>query len=212
MSKIAELKIDIRNEVSKRENKSLQSNGYIIGVINRKGEDSLPVAVKKDEFRRVLKEYGRNAIIKLQAPDKNSYDVMVKKIEFSPLKYDYHHIDFQKVSLNEEIKVEVTFKFVGREFLEAKRLILNRQLDEIPVIGLPQNIPDFIEIDVSEKENGDNIFVSDLVLGEGLSTDVDETQLIASISEAKTAAPETDGEEDEDIVVSEVELKTEEND
>lgn len=211
MAKSTVLKIEVRNEVSKKENKRLQSNGYIIGVINQKGMDSIPVAVKSDEFRRVLKENGRNAIFKLQDSDKNSYDAMVKTIEISPMKYEYYHIDFQKVSLTEEVKVDVSLSFVGRDFLKAKRLILNRQMDSILVNGLPHDIPDSIEIDVTDKESGNSIFVGDLVLGKGISTDLDKDQLIASISEAKIAAPDTDEAEDEDLVVvsSEVELGTE---
>lgn len=198
MAKAVVLKIEVRNEVSKKENKKLLKNGYIIGVINQKGMDSIPVAVKKDEFRRALKENGRNAILKLQDSDKNSYDVMVKTIEMSPMKYEYYHIDFQKVSLTEEIKVDVSLKFVGTDLFKAKRLILNRQMDTIQVSGLPQDIPDAIEIDLTDKESRDSIFVRDLVFGKGITTEVDEAQLVASINEAKVTVDDTD-EEDADI-------------
>ena len=104
MTETATLQVEVRKEVSKKENKRLISNGYIIGVINQKGMDSVPVAVKKDEFRRVLKANGRNAILKLKDSDNKDYDVMVKSIELTPMKYEYHHIDFQKVSLTEEIR------------------------------------------------------------------------------------------------------------
>ena len=206
MSKVAELNVDIRKEISKRENRRLINNGYAIGIITRKGDTSVPIAVRKDELRRVIRKHGRNAILKLHASDSSSYDVMIKKIEYSPLKYDYYHIDFQKVSLNEEIKVDVAIRFTGKEFLESKRLVLNRVMDEIPLIGLPQNIPEFIEVDVSNREDGDVIYVKDLVLGEGLKTDADEDQQVASITVAKIVETETE-ESGEEIVVSEVELK-----
>lgn len=206
MSKVAELNVDIRKEISKRENRRLINNGYAIGIITRKGDTSVPIAVRKDELRRVIRKHGRNAILKLHASDSSSYDVMIKKIEYSPLKYDYYHIDFQKVSLNEEIKVDVAIRFTGKEFLESKRLVLNRVMDEIPLIGLPQNIPEFIEVDVSNREDGDVIYVKDLVLGEGLKTDADEDQQVASITVAKIVENETE-ESGEEVVVSEVELK-----
>ncbi|NLY48141.1 MAG: 50S ribosomal protein L25 [Clostridiales bacterium] len=206
MSKVAELNVDIRKEISKRENRRLINNGYAIGIITRKGDTSVPIAVRKDELRRVIRKHGRNAILKLHASDSSSYDVMIKKIEYSPLKYDYYHIDFQKVSLNEEIKVDVAIRFTGKEFLESKRLVLNRVMDEIPLIGLPQNIPEFIEVDVSNREDGDVIYVKDLVLGEGLKTDADEDQQVASITVAKIVETETE-ESGEEVVVSEVELK-----
>ncbi len=191
----AELKIQVRKDISKAENKKLKNDGYLIGVINQKGMDSVPIAVKMDEFRRALKQNGRNAIFKLQDSDKNSYDVMVKTIDILPIKYEYSHVDFQKVALDEEIKVDVALRFVGVEFLQAKRLIINTQMDTILVLGLPQAIPDSIEIDVEGKEDGDSIFVSDLVLGEGIKTDMDPTQLVATISEVKIVDEETEDEE-----------------
>lgn len=211
MAQAAKLKVEVRKEVSKKENKRLLNDGYIIGVINQKGMESVPVAVKKDEFRKVLKDNGRNAILELQASDKNKYNVMVKTIELTPMKFEYYHIDFQKVSLTEEIKVDVALRFVGSDFLKPKRLILNRQMDTILLSGLPQNIPDSVEIDVTDKENGDSIYVSDLTFGEGITTDVDPTQLVATISEAKIVVEETEGEDDDALVVeSQVEVSTEE--
>lgn len=207
MAQAAKLKIEVRNEVSKKENKRLQNNGYIIGVINQKGLDSVPVAVKKDEFRKVLKENGRNAILKLQDSDKNSYDVMVKTIDLSPMKFEYVHIDFQKVSLTEVIKVDVALRFIGTDFLKPKRLILNRQMDTILVSGLPQDIPDSIEVDVTTSEDGDSIYVSDLILGKGITTDINPTQLVASVSEAKVTLEET-SEDGEDASDESVEAKT----
>lgn len=197
MAQAAKLKVEVRKEVSKKENKRLQNNGYIIGVINQKGLDSVPVAVKKDEFRKVLKENGRNAILKLQDSDKNSYDVMVKTIDLSPMKFEYVHIDFQKVSLTEVVKVDVALRFIGTDFLKPKRLILNRQMDAIIVSGLPQDIPDSIDVDVTTCEDGDSIYVSDLTLGKGITTDINPTQLVASVSEAKVNIEETpEGDED----------------
>ncbi len=209
MAVTAVLKIEVRKEVSKKDNKKLLNDGYIIGVINHKGMDSIPVAVRKDEFRRVLKDNGRNALLKLQDSDNNSYDVMVKTIELSPMKYEYHHVDFQVVSLTENIKVDIALKFTGVEFLETKRLILNRQMDTIQVSGLPQDIPDTIEVDVSDKNSGDSIFVSDLKFDNGITCEVDPTQLVANFNEAK-ASTEASADDEDTVVESEVALSTEE--
>src|SRR5690554_5862715 len=195
MSEYATLEVEVRKNITKAENKKYLNNGYIIGVINQKGLASIPIGVKRDAFRKVLKDYGRNAIVKLKDSDKNNYDVMVKSIELSPLKYEYYHVDFQKISLDEEIKVDVALKFLGGDLLESKRLILNRQMDTILVSGLPQNIPEAIEVDVSNKESGDNIFVSDLELGKGITAEVDSTLLVASITESKVEVEEEETED-----------------
>ncbi|NLL72133.1 MAG: 50S ribosomal protein L25 [Clostridiales bacterium] len=199
---IAELKIEVRKEVSKSNNKKLKRDGYLLGVINQKGMDSLHIALKMDEFRRALKENGRNAIFKLKDSEKNSYDVMVKTIDIIPMKYEFEHVDFQKVALDEEIKVDVAIRFEGTDYLQAKRLILNTQMDTIAVTGLPQSIPDSIVVDVTNKEDGDTILVGDLELNKGISVDVDPEQVVASISEVKVVAEEETEDEDEVAVVS----------
>lgn len=197
---IAELKIEVRKDISKSENKKLRRDGYLIGVINQRGMESVPIAIKLDEFKRALKENGRNAIFKLEDDEKNSYDVMVKTLDITPIKYEFEHVDFQKVSLDEEISVDVAVRFTGTEFIQVKRLIVNIQMDTIAVVGLPQNIPDSIEVDVRTKEDGDTILVSDLELVEGISTDLDPTQLVASINEVKIVEEEEE-DEDEGLVV-----------
>ncbi|CRZ34179.1 large subunit ribosomal protein L25 [Herbinix hemicellulosilytica] len=206
MSETAALKFEVRKELTKGEKRRYRKNGYIIGVINRKGEESIPIAVKMDEFRRIIKQNGRNAILKLYDSDNNSYDVIVKTIDTANLNYEYLHVDFQKVSLNEEIKVDVALKFIGTDLLTSKRLVLNRFMDTIPVSALPQDIPDFIEVDVADKNDGDIIYVKDLVLAKGLTVEEDSERMVASISVAKAEEVASDSEEENETVKSEVNI------
>lgn len=179
------MKAETRYDGTKGNNKKLRENGFIPGIISGKGMESIPVAVKKDEFRKCLNTYGRNAIIKLNSSDGKEYNVMVKEFQTSPLIYEIIHIDFQKVSLSEEIKAQVTIKIVGQELLEAKRMVLNRQLDTILVTGLPQDIPDDIEIDVSKLNSGSSIKLSDISLPKGLTISGGTDQLLLSVSDGK---------------------------
>ncbi len=192
------MKAEIRNEVTKGNKKKLRENGFIPGIISGKGMESVPVAVKSDDFRKCLKTYGRNAIIKLNSSDGKEYNVMVKEFQTSPLIYDIIHIDFQKVSLSEEIKAQVPFKIVGQELLDAKRLVLNRQLDAIWVTGLPQDIPDDIEIDVSNLNSGSTIKVSDITLPKGLTMTGEADQLLLSVNDGRIKKMEEEAEAEEE--------------
>lgn len=203
MAENATLKVEVRKELTKSEKKRFLNNGYIIGAISKKGSDSVPIAVKKDEFRRVLKQNGRNAILKLLDSDDNSYNVIVKEIDVTPLIYDYRHVDFQSVSLDEEIKVEVPLKFIGTDLLTSKRLVLNRFLDEVHISALPQDIPDAIDVDVSDKNDGDMIYVKDLVVGKGITVEEEPDHMVASIIEAKVS-DDTEAEDFNETVKSEV--------
>jgi large subunit ribosomal protein L25 len=174
----AVLKYDLRS-VGKAENVSLIKNNYLLGSICGKGMESVSIALKKDELKKTLKKYGRNCIIKLESNSGESYEVIVKAVQSK--NYDYHHVDFQKVAFTDLIKADVTVKYIGVEFLQPKRLILNRIADTVPVSGLPLDIPHFVEYDVSNVNAGDNIYVNDLVFAEGIKPEVDENHMIGSI-------------------------------
>ena len=73
---------------------------------------------------------------------------------------------------------------VGDELYEAE-VIAALHRDFIPVKGLPQDVPNFIEVNVKELNAGDNLFISDLEFPKGIVPELEETQLVVSISEAK---------------------------
>ena len=207
MAETATLNVLIRDNANKADNKRLRKNGYLVGNLSRKGMDSVALAIKKDEFRRTLKKHGRNAVLSLVGDDNTSFNAMVKDVLITPPAYDYDHVDFQQVSLTEEVKVEVVIRYVGAEFLEAKRFIINRVLDSIVVKGLPQAIPDEIEIDVQKLVAGDTVTVADLKFADGIEPDIEADQVILSINEAKIVAEESDdADESQEVVVSTSEI------
>lgn len=209
MAESAILKYEVREEVSKPERKRYLSDGYVLGVIFGKGMESIPIAVKASDFRGVVKGFGRNAVIKMQGPSDSEYNVMVSNLDMTPLTYEYHHVDFQQVSLTEKMQTSVLIRFVGTDSLGAKGLIVNSQMDEIPISGLPQDIPDTIEIDVSNSEDGDSIFIKDVVLDSGITMDIDTEELVATINIPRVEVEE-DGDDEVEVDV-EVEVIGEES-
>lgn len=185
MQQTAIINIETRTSTSKGANRLLRKNGYLPANISGKGMQSISIAVKKDEFRKMIKEYGRNAVIKLVTPDETSYTVMTKDIYIAPVRNEISHMDFQIVSLSEEMKQEVPIKVIGTEFLEAKRLLLNNHVDVILVSGLPHDIPHDIEIDVSDLRSGESITFGDLKLPEGITFEYELDQKILSVRGAK---------------------------
>ena len=73
-------------------------------------------------------------------PDNAEYNVMVRDVELTPLTYEFHHVDFQHVSLTEVMEADVLVRFVGTDYLDTKGLIVNRQMDSIAINALPHNI------------------------------------------------------------------------
>lgn len=192
MNQPAILKVQERTETNTRANKRIRKIGYLPGSIYGKGLESIPVSVKTDELRKVLTKHGRNSVLKLDLSDKKSYNVMVKDIHLAPVSGEYLHAEFHQISLSEEVKTNVAFVFIGRDLVEQRRLILLSHMDTLAVKGLPQDIPNSIEVDVSELQAGESVSVSELILPEGITTEVDSDLKVVTINEPKTQIIEED--------------------
>lgn len=195
MTKTVGLNIMNRENADKAHNKMLKKDGYLLGVISIKGDQSVAVAVKKIDFNKTVKQNGMNAVIKLETDDNSSYNVMIKEIQVSPKDYEYSHVSFQQVSLTEATSAEVVITFIGLDLLESKNLLLNKQMEYITVTGLPQEIPETLEVNVSDLEAGDSVCVKDIKLPESITVELDLDHVIATIGLPKVQVEEVETEE-----------------
>lgn len=202
MGNTAILNFSKRQSRSKGANNSLINDGYLLANIVERGKESISIALKKDDFRRSLHENGRNSIYTLEDDDKNSYTVMIKDVQLKPIVNDFYHIDFQVVSLTEEVTVDVIINIIGQASVETKGFIINRSYDSIPVTGFPQDIPDMIDVDVTGFDTNDTITMGEINLDK-VKSELDDDELIISISEPKM---EVEEEDDEEVSVDDVEV------
>lgn len=204
MSDKAVIKFKTRKSRSKGANKALVNEGYLLANIVEKGKESISVAVKKDEFRRGLNAHGRNAIFTLQDDDGGSLTAMVRDIHLKPIINDFYHVDFQVVSLTEEITVDVSINIIGQDSVGARGLIVNRNYDTIPVTGFPQDIPETIDIDVTDFGVENSVTMADIKLDK-VKAELEDYELIISIIEPKAETEDDEASEDGgDVATSEV--------
>ena len=148
MKEKATIVIEKREKANSRSSKQLRKIGYVPASISRKGMDSISVKVKQDELLKSLSKYGRNYLFEIALDGEEKITAMVKKMEYSGLKRELLSVSFQQISLTEEMKANLDIRVIGKDSVEFKKLLVIQQLDQIPVKGLPQAIPDYIEIDV----------------------------------------------------------------
>lgn len=165
-------------------NNRLRKDGYLLGSVNEKGIDSYPISVRKDEFVKDLAKYGRNSVFKLELTGEKPISVVIKEIENVPDKGGYLHVDFQKIILSNETKTNVSVRVTGKETIDTNRWILMHQMEAIPVKGLPRNIPDSIEIDVSSLKPGENITIGSLTFPKGILCELDPAQVVLNVKSA----------------------------
>jgi large subunit ribosomal protein L25 len=119
---------------------------------------------------------------------------VVRELQYDAFGDNIIHVEFKRVIRGQKTDAEVPVEFVGHP----KSGQLNHLMTTIHISCLPSEIPDSIEVKISELGEGDAIHASDIKLPEGMELITDGTDLVAAISSVKAAAEDIQ-EEDEDL-------------
>lgn len=211
MSDQVSLNADVRTASGKKIAKQLRYRGQLPAVVY--GENGAPVACSVDQraLSDLLKAHGRNAIISLSAGD-TSQSTIIKDIQYDPLRDEILHVDFHRIDLARKIVVEVPIHATGSAVgVRIGEGILEQMLHDLEVECLPTDIPDHIEIDVSDLDIGDSLHVSDIVLESddfAIVTDADRTMF--AVAAPALVVEEEEEEEDAELVGEEGEEEMQE--
>ncbi len=162
-----QLNAEIREELGKNRTKKLRSAGVVPACIYKHGKEAKNLKIDKRALFEVLHtKAGENVIIDLTIKGDESKmprPVMIKEVQYHPIKDDVLHVDFSEISLTEKIKVDIPVVTKGEpEAVHKEDGTLEHIMWELEVECLPTEIPEKIEVDVSKLEIGDKIHVKDL--------------------------------------------------
>ncbi|MGQ9478349.1 MAG: 50S ribosomal protein L25 [Candidatus Bipolaricaulia bacterium] len=146
--------------------RALRRQGLIPGVVYGQGVHRL-IQVQQGELERLLGQITRSSRIKL-ALDGEEWEAFIKEIQYHPLTDRVIHIDFYLPSPGQEVTIEVPLLLRGDP--QGRRLggVLRRLQTAICVRGLPEQIPEKLEVDVSGLGLGETLRVRDLPPLEGV--------------------------------------------
>ena len=167
----------------------LRREGKIPGVLYGHGIEPQSVAVDGKALRAVLNaEAGLNALISLDV-DGTRHLAMARQLQKNPVKGTVDHIDFVIVRRDEVVSTEVSIRLVG-EALEVQRGdgLVEQQLFNLLIHARPADIPNHIEVDVTNLVIGDAIRVGDLQLPSGVTTEVDPEDTVVAGQASRVAA------------------------
>ena len=166
--------------VGTRPSRRLRATGDIPAVVYGLDQEPVTVTVEWPELRRAITtEAGLNAVIQLEI-DGDRHLSIVKDIQRHPVRRDVLHVDFIRIDPDREVVVDVPIVFVGHaEEVTNNDGMVDQNLFALTISSTPGNIPTEIEIDISALTIGDSLRVGDLVLPQGVSTEVDPDDAVA---------------------------------
>jgi large subunit ribosomal protein L25 len=178
-----------RSERGSRANKRLRDTGRVPGVVYGHKEEVLSVSMDKLDVTHHL---SKGAHVFDLSMNGKSETVLVKEVQYDHLGDDVIHVDFNRVSADERVKVAVPIELKGKP-KEAEGGVLTQVLASLEVDCLVLEIPEVIRHSVVDMKLDDVLHVKDLVLPAGVKALQDGELIVATVKEVKevlTVAPE----------------------
>lgn len=197
----ATIQVEPREETGKGYNRKLRQRGWIPAVVYGGGKGPLPIQVEKTKFLDLLRKTGsENAVflLELEGTGKQRH-TMIRQIDADPVTRRVRHVDFQRVIMDQLVRVSVPVELEGTpEGVKTQGGLLDFITREIGVECLPGAIPQALSLDVSELEIGDQRIVGDLVLPDGVVLTEETDRVLVAVSAPKI---EEEPEEEEELLL-----------
>ncbi len=174
-----------RKDLGTRETKRLRKQGLIPGVLY--GRDApVAISVAEPELRRALTgAAGLHSILDVEIDGVGeSHASILKEYQVDKLRGRVTHIDLQEVRLDRAISAAVTVHLTGGESSPGVKEggVLSQPLREVNVEALPLEIPEHLDLDVSEMSIGDNLRIADVHVPEGVTLLDDPETVVATLT------------------------------
>ena len=174
--------------------KRLRREGYVTGnVFGREIQGSIPVKMAKQDVERLLKVSNKGSQIMLDV-DGQSMDVLIKEIDYNPLKNQVDEIDFQALVSGEKVHSVAEIVLLNHD--KVAEGVLQQLLQEVSYKAVPEALVEKIEVDVSAMKIGDSIKVKDLAIAADKDVDLmkDLETVVAVVSAVHNKVPEAETE------------------
>ena len=155
-----------RKGLGKNEARRLRRSGQVPGVLYG-GESSKgqPISVDPKEILRILRsESGVNTLIDLTVDEGKANQVLVKEFQIHPVDSELLHVDFYRLALDKAITVSIPVTLTGEPAgVKQQGGLLDFVQREVQIECMPTEIPEGIEVNVSELMIGQGVRLRDLL-------------------------------------------------
>ncbi|OMH31382.1 50S ribosomal protein L25/general stress protein Ctc [Tersicoccus sp. Bi-70] len=167
-----------RTEFGKGAARRIRATNQIPAVIYSNGAEPLHVTLPGHQTMLVVRTV--NALLEIDVQGENHL-TLVKDVQRNPVTQLIEHIDLQGVRRGEKVTVDVLVHVVGEQ--ADPNAYVNLDQNSISVEADATAIPESFEADITGREIGDHLYVSDLALPAGVSLVTDAETLLVNISE-----------------------------
>jgi large subunit ribosomal protein L25 len=194
MTETMNIEVQPREKTGKNANRRSRAGGKIPAVVYGGGKESVAIEVDRKTLIDTMKGHsGENPIFLLKLGDRERH-AMIRHMEVDPITRQVIHIDFQRVVMDQKVRVTVPIELVGTAHgVKTEGGVIDFVTREVHVECLPGEIPKHIECDVTDLHVGQHAEAKDLKLPAGVALLDEPDRVIVSLAhgrlETAAAAP-----------------------
>ncbi len=188
----------------------LRRESWIPAVIYGDGRPGENIQIRRHDFEQAMRGHkGEHMLIDLEVEGGKSRKVLIKDLQHEPVSGKIIHADFHEISMTKKLRVEVPIRLVGDPVgVTQQGGILEHVLRTVEIECLPNDIPEFLELDVSALGIGHSVSVGDIKVDAARHTiitarDLAVAAVAAPRAEEEVAAPAEAGAPTEPEVIRE---------
>jgi large subunit ribosomal protein L25 len=185
-----------RKELRHSELKEIRDNGNIPAIIYGADIESKSVFVSSVDFTKTIRTVGRNGVISLDV-DGSKFEVVLTEYQEDAIKKEIKHVDFLVVNKSSKITVTVKLALIGDAAGVKDGGVMQQTFHELAITSTPGNIPQQIEVDVTNLQVGENLTIADIVKQGSFTINNEEDEVIVSILPPKQEEEINSGEQQE---------------
>jgi len=170
MSNEFEINAQSREDAGKGASRRLRRTDQVPGIVyGGKSEPKMISLVHNELMLHLEQEAFYSHILNLKI-DGKAEQVILKDLQRHPAKPIILHADFQRVLAKSKLRTSVPIHFVGEDVAPGIKIggAISHSITSVEILCLPKDLPEYIEVDMSEMEIGDSVNMSELSLPEGV--------------------------------------------
>ena len=203
----ATLSAEMRSERGKGVARKLRAAGRVPGVVYGHGRQPQSLSLVARDLDRLLSHIAAGSTVIELTLGKATTKTLIREIQRHPFKKQILHVDFMELVAGEKVIVDIPLVFVGiPEGVRLSGALLEQIVHSIEVNVDPSNIPNHIDVDVSNLAMGHSLHVRDITLPEGVEVLTDEDTTICAVVAPRAVVEEKAEGEAEATAVGEPEL------
>jgi len=188
---VTDLAAQVRKEQKKGPARRLRQKGFVPAIFYGHSAENILLAVRNDELVKLHKDKKDHAFIKLIIDDGGNKKIeklsLIKELQVQPLTGRFYHADFYEVDIKRKLTVDVSLRFIGKAIGVENGGELQHIRREVKVSCLPLNLPDHIDVDVTNLDIGDSIKIRDLKVAEEITILDRPDSAVAAVAVIKVA-------------------------